>query len=166
MSSPTLPQNAPPEKDSFHFVFLISLWAKAAFAVLEVIGGIAAFFVTRQVLVDVATWVTANEFVEDPHDDVANFLLRAAENFSIGSQGFVAAYLLGHGVIKLCLILGLLRGRHWSYPAALFIFTLFVVYQLYRYVFTHSVWLLALTLIDLIVIGLTWQEWRTLRRRA
>jgi len=161
-----MPQNSTPQRDRLRLVFQVSLWAKAAFALSEVIGGIAAFFATRQILVDVATWVTHDEFAEDPHDVVANFLLRSAENFSIGSQGFVAAYLLVHGVIKLWLIVALLRERLWSYPVALVVFTSFIVYQLYRYTFTHSVWLLALTLVDLIVIGLTWHEWRTLQRRA
>jgi uncharacterized membrane protein len=36
--------------------------------------------------------------------------------------------------------------------------------QLYRYVFTHSPWLLVLTALDLVVILLTWHEYRLLRR--
>ena len=161
-----MPRNSAPQRDRLRLVFQVSLWAKAGFAASEMIGGIAAFFATRQILVDVATWVTRDEFAEDPHDLIANFLLHSAENISIGSQSFAAAYLLVHGVMKLWLIVGLLRERLWSYPVALVVFTLFIVYQLYRYAFTRSVWLLALTLVDLIVIGLTWQEWRNLHRRA
>ena len=107
----SMPQSFAPPTDRLHLVFQVSLWAKAAFAASEVIGGIAAFFATRQILVDVASWVTRDEFAEDPHDLVANFLHHSAEKFSMGSQGFVAAYLLVHGVIKLWLILGLLRER-------------------------------------------------------
>ena len=161
-----MPEKSAPQKDRLLLVFRVSLWAKAAFALTEVVGGIAVFFATRQILVAVATWVTRDEFAEDPHDAVANFLLHSAETFSMGSRGFVAAYLLVHGVIKLWLIVGLLRERLWYYPVALVVFTLFIVYQLYRYAFTHSLWLLALTLVDLIVIGLTWHEWRALQRRA
>ena len=77
---------------------------------------------------------------------------------------FAAVYLLGHGVIKLWLIIGLLREKLWYYPTALVVFGLFIVYQLYRYSFTHSIWLLLITIVDLVVIGLTWHEYRYLRR--
>jgi uncharacterized membrane protein len=35
------------------------------------------------------------------------------------------------------------------------IFVLFVVYQIYRYSLTYSVWLLLITLLDIVVIWLT-----------
>jgi len=40
---------------------------------------------------------------------------------------------------------------------------LFLVYQIYRYSHTHSVWLLALSILDLFVIVLTWLEYQRLR---
>lgn len=151
------------EEKRIHLFFVVSLWSKGAFALSEIIGGIAAFFVTKQFLVNVALWVTQHEFAEDPHDVIANYLLHSVQTLSIGAQDFAAIYLLGHGIIKLWLIVGLLRERIWYYPVALMVFGLFIVYQLYRYSFTHSIWLLLITVIDLIVIGLTWHEWRYLR---
>lgn len=147
-----------------HLFFVASLWAKGLFALSETLGGIAAFFVTKQFLTDVALWVTKHEFAEDPHDVVANYLIHAVQNLSIGAQNFAALYLLGHGVIKLWLIVGLLRKKVWYYPVAIVIFSLFIAYQLYRYTFTHSMWLLLITLVDLVVIGLTLHEYRYLRR--
>jgi uncharacterized membrane protein len=35
----------------------------------------------------------------------------------------------------------------------------FIVYQLYRYTQTHGFGLLLLTLLDLVVVGLTWHEY-------
>jgi len=35
--------------------------------------------------------------------------------------------------------------------------------QLYRYSYTHSIWLLLVTVLDLIVIGLTWHEYKYLK---
>jgi uncharacterized membrane protein len=40
---------------------------------------------------------------------------------------------------------------------------LFVVYQIYRYSFTHAIWLLLITLLDIIVIWLTWREYKYAR---
>ncbi len=82
----------------------------------------------------------------------------------LGTQRFLALYLLGHGVVKLWLIVGLLRERLWYYPVALVVFALFIVYQLYRFSFTHSVWLLLISVVDVVVIGLTWHEYRYLHR--
>lgn len=147
-----------------HLLFIVSLWAKAAFAFSEIVGGIAAFLVTKPVLVTAALWVTRNEFSEDPNDIIANYLLHTVQTLSIGSQEFAAIYLLVHGAIKLWLIIGLLRKKIWYYPTALFVFGLFILYQLYRFAFTHSLVLLFITLVDVVVIGLTWHEWKFLSR--
>jgi uncharacterized membrane protein len=41
---------------------------------------------------------------------------------------------------------------------------LFVVYQLYRFAYTHGVGLIALSLFDVFVVALIWHEWRLYRR--
>lgn len=148
---------------NIHLIFEVSLWLKGLFALSEIIAGIAGYFVSQQFLLSIVLWVTKEEFAEDPHDLVANFLLRAVENLSVNTQKFVAVYLLAHGVIKLWLIVGLLRRELWYYPVAITVFALFIVYQLYRYTFTHSIWLLAITVLDILVIALTWHEYRYLR---
>jgi uncharacterized membrane protein len=147
---------------TIHLVFEVSLWLKGVFALSEIIAGIGAYFISQQFLLNVALWVTKEEFAEDPHDIIANFLLHTIQNFSVSTQKFVAIYLLGHGVIKLWLIIGLLRRRLWYYPVAMVVFALFIAYQLYRYTFTHSVWLLLITVLDIVVIVLTWHEYRFL----
>ncbi len=151
---------------NIHLIFEVSLWLKAVFALFEIAGGFATYFVSKHFLLNLVLWVTQDEFAEDPHDLVANFLLHAVQNLSVSAQTFAAAYLLGHGIIKLWIIVGLLREKIWYYPTAIVAFFLFIVYQLYRYSFTHSIWLLAITLLDLIVIGLTWHEYRYLRNMA
>ena len=146
-----------------HTLFRVSLWLKGAFALAEVLTGVAAFFVSKPFLLNFALWITKGELVEDPNDFGANLVLHSVRHLSVDAQRFAGVYLLGHGVIKLWLIVGLLRERLWYYPTALGLFVLFIVYQLYRYAFTHSIWLLAVTALDLLVIALTWHEWRYLR---
>lgn len=148
-----------------YLLFEVSLWLKGLFALSEIVAGIATYFVSQQFLLSLVLWVTKDEFVEDPHDLIANFLLHSVQNLSIGTQRFTAFYLLGHGVIKLWLIIGLLSKKLWYYPVAIVVFGLFIVYQLYRYTFTHSIWLLLITALDIIVIALTWHEYRYLRGR-
>jgi uncharacterized membrane protein len=152
------------EERHLHLIFEVSLWLKGVFALSEAAGGIAGFFVTRHFLVAFAQWATRDEFAEDPHDLIANYVLHAAQSLSLGTKYFASAYLLGHGVLKLWLIAGLLRRRLWYYPVSIAVFALFIVYQLYRMSFTGSMWLALLSVIDLVVIVLTWHEWRYLRR--
>lgn len=153
-------------EENIHLVFEVSLWLKGVDAFFEIIAGIFTYFVSKQLLVGFVLRVTQEEFAEDPHDVVANFLLHMVQHFSVGAQSFLAIYLLAHGVIKLWLIIGLLRKKLWYYPVALVVFALFIVYQLYRYSFTHSVWLLLITALDVIVIVLTWHEYRYLSGRT
>jgi len=147
-----------------HLAFQISLVLKGLFALGQIIGGIVAFFVSKEFLLRTVTVLTEDELSDDPHDLVANYLLKAAQNFSFSTQLFVAIYLLSHGALKLWLIVGLLRKKLWYYPLAIGVFVLFIVYQLVHYSFTYSVWWLLITAVDIIVIGLTWHEYKYLRR--
>jgi uncharacterized membrane protein len=64
---------------------------------------------------------------------------------------------------KLLLVVGLLRGKLWSYPASLVALGAFMAYQVYRYSYTYSAGLLVLTVFDAIVMVLIWHEWRVMR---
>lgn len=82
----------------------------------------------------------------------------------MASKEFYAFYLLSHGLIKLLLVVGLLRGKLWSYPASLVALGAFMVYQVYRWSYTHSPGLLVLTVFDAVVMVLIWHEWRVVRQ--
>lgn len=152
------------DEQKIQLAFRISLLLKSLFALGEIIGGMVAFFVSKGFLLRTVGVLTEGELTEDPHDLIANYLLHSAQGLSAGTQLFVALYLLSHGGIKLWLIIGLLREKLSYYPVAIVIFAVFIVYQLNRFSFTHSLWWLSITAVDLIVIGLTWHEYKYLRR--
>jgi len=152
---------------SLHLLFVVSLWVKAVFAIAEIFAGIGMWIASRDFLLRLAIALTREELAEDPRDVIANALLHAAQHLSIGAKTFAAVYLLSHGIIKLWLVIGLLREKLWYYPVAIVVFLGFVAYQTYRYyALQHSILLLAITVLDIIVIALTWHEWRFLRERA
>jgi uncharacterized membrane protein len=148
-----------------HRFFEITLLLKALFAVGEIIGALGVYVVPLSAVSDFVGAITRVELAAHPRDIVAVHLAEWARNLSVGTQHFVALYLLSHGAVKLWVIVGLLRERLWYYPLALVVFTLFVVYQIHRYTLTHSVFLILITIVDLVVIGLTWHEYRYLRGR-
>lgn len=153
------------DEKRIHLIFEVSLFLKGAFALSEIVGGFLAYFIPKQFVLGLIAELTQRELAEDPRDLVANYFLHAAQSLSVGTQHFAALYLLSHGAIKLWLIIGLLRERLWYYPFALIVFGAFIVYQLYRFSFTHSPFLIFLTVVDLVVIGLTWHEFRYLRKQ-
>ena len=149
---------------NIHRIFKISILLKGAHSVIEIAGGLALYLVTTGTIVNLVKLATQEELIEDPNDYVASHLLAMAQHFSVASKSFYAFYLLSHGAIKLLLVIGLLRNQVWSYPASLVAMAAFIVYQLYRFSYTHSPGLIALTVFDLVVIALIWHEWRMQRR--
>lgn len=151
-------------ENNIHVAFEISLAFKGVFAFGEIIAGVAAYFVSKEFLVGVASLITRTELTEDPHDFIANYLLHAAQGLSISAQQFTSYYLFSHGIVKFGLIIGLWKKKMWCYPAAMVVFCLFIVYQMYLYYFTYKLSLLLITILDLVVICLTWMEYKHLRR--
>ena len=147
-----------------HKVFEISVLLKGAHAIIECIGGIALYLVSAATINSWVNFLTQEELIQDPSDFVATHLQEFAQTFSVGTKAFYGFYLLSHGLIKILLVAGLLRGKLWSYPASLAALTLFIVYQLYRYFYTHSLGLIVLTIFDVFVIGLIWHEYGLVRR--
>ena len=147
-----------------HQIFLGSVLLKGAHAVIECAGGIVLALVSTSKIVDIVNTLTQEELIEDQNDFVATHLLVWAQNFSIGTKNFYAFYLLSHGVVKLLLVIGLLRNKLWSYPASLVVLGLFIVYQVYRFSYTHGIGLIVLTVFDVLVMSLIWHEYRLVRR--
>ncbi len=82
---------------------------------LEVAGGTALLLATQRAV----ALLIHEDLIEDPHDFLANLLVQTVQHLSIGTQHFAGVYLVGHGIIKIGLAIGLLRGLLWSYPLAL-----------------------------------------------
>lgn len=157
-------RSIPVHRDTVRRLFALGVILKGMNGILEVLGGFVFLFAGRQTLSALVFFLTAHELSEDPHDWIATSLRRSIQHVSSDTALFASAYLLGHGVIKVLLATGLLRGRRWSYPAALWFLATFVLYQLYRVLHTHSLALLSLTVLDIIVMGLIWSEYQFRKR--
>src|SRR6266852_5370739 len=147
-----------------HQIFEISILLKGAHALIECIGGLLLAFVSASAIPRLVNVLTQDELIEDPGDFVATHLMNFAQNYTASTQHFYAFYLLSHGIIKAFLVIGLLRNKLWAYPVSLSVLGLFIVYQLYRFSYTHGFGLIALTVFDVMVMGLIWHEYRLVRR--
>jgi uncharacterized membrane protein len=145
-------------------IFRISVLLKGAHAAIECVGGMALALISTTTIVNWVNALTQDELIEDPNDFLATHLLTWAQGFSVETKHFYAFYLLSHGLVKLLLVVGLLRNKLWSYPASLAILGLFIIYQLYRFSYTHGMGLIVLTVFDVLVMGLIWHEYNLIRR--
>ena len=147
-----------------HQIFQVSVLLKGAHALIECMGGIALALISTSAITDLVKRLTQEELIEDPKDFVATHLLGWAQSFSVDTKAFYAFYLLSHGAVKILLVVGLLRNKLWSYPASLIVLGLFIVYQLYRFSYTHGAGLIVLTVFDIFMMGLIWHEYDLIRR--
>lgn len=153
-------------QERFHQLFEVSVVLKGLHALVELgMGaGILALnpFVAANFLVGFATRGQQNGWP----DFVVNFLLHVAQAAVGGGQHFAGIYLLAAGVINLGLVIGLLTGRLWAFPAALTAIAMLMAYQVYRYAHTHALVLIFLTLFDAVVWWLVRHEYLDLRSKA
>lgn len=147
-----------------HQLFEVGIILKGLNALIESVLGFALLFVN---VGDIVRTLAENELLDDPNDFFATHALQfASGHLSPQSQYFAALYLLSHGLIKVVLMYGLLRNRLWAFPASLAVLALFIAYQSIKWLQTHSILLLLLTIFDLVVIWLIWNEYqRVLKKR-
>jgi uncharacterized membrane protein len=140
--------------------FRIGLLLKGLDGLLECIGGVFLLLVKPEQINSWAKYLTEGELSRDPHDFVANHILKTAHDLTGASLIFGALYLLSHGVVKLILVVEVLRNHLWAYLALIIVTSLFVVYQVYRLIADGFSWgLFLLTIFDLVIIYLTQKEY-------
>ena len=148
-----------------HRLFRISIVLKGLDGVLEIAGGAFFLFIPRDAINRILLFLTTHELAEDPHDWLAGLLRHAMATLSVSTKHFASIYLLGHGLIKVLLVIGLWRGDLRAYPAALTVLGAFVIYQVARLSHTRSVALLAIIILDLAIVLMIWREYRAEHKR-
>lgn len=144
--------------------FKLGVSLKGAHAVIEIISGLILLLVPLSVFTQLAVWLTKTELLEDSNDFIANYLLNFSNQLSLNTIIFGGVYLLSHGLIKIVLVVGLLKNKLWAYPWSLAVLGLFILYQVYRFAFTHSIALVLLTIFDLVVMWLIWREYQIVKK--
>jgi len=148
---------------SFGFIavgFKAGLIMKGLFALSEILGGVAAFFLHPERAVALISMISERELTEDPTDLIMNYLVHFGHSYSVDTQRFLIFYLLAHGVIKMAAIVLLWYKVKWAYPVSAIVFFAFIVYQVYHFTVSHSFFLIYVTIVDVVMIVLTLLEYR------
>jgi len=144
-------------------VFEVGILLKGLDGLLEIAGGILLFLIKPEYLNQLATTLTQHELSEDPRDFLATHILHSTQNLAAGSLVFAALYLLSHGISKIILIWEILHDRFWAYLGLIYLTIGFMIYQTYRFTYSHSISLVLLTLFDGVIVYLTVLEYRKRR---
>ena len=141
-----------------HQIFVISVALMGLHAMVEIVGAIGlALFNTNAIV----RWLYAAG--EGRPDWIEETLTRFANTFTGQEHDYYVWFLASHGIINLGLAIGLLRGKLWAYPAIFAVLTLFIIYQLYRFTYTHDIGLILFSALDVFVIALA-HEYRLVKR--
>ena len=118
-----------------HKVFYLGLILKGLNALVELIGGSTLLFVSTATIQGWINQFFAPILGKNPQSFIGHSALDFASRITPGGQAFVAWYFLSHGVIKLGIVLCLLRGWFWAYPAAIIVFVGFMGFQTWELFF-------------------------------
>ncbi len=144
-------------------LFMGGIIVKGVQAAIEGICGVLLLFVATDTIKHVVQAVTQLEMAHHPDDFIAAYIFRLSQGFSLGSQHFYAFYFIAHALVKLFLVFALLKNKRWAYPVAMGALGFFVAIQCVRLATDWSWPLLGLVMLDIIVIGLIFREYRTVR---
>lgn len=147
-------------------IFRVSVTLKGIDGLLEIIGGILLLLVPASSINGLARILTQHELSQDPTDFIATHLRDGAASLTGSVTLFAAVYLLVHGIVKVVLVIAVLRGHTGAYPWMIGFLIAFVIYQVYELILHFTLGLTLLTLFDLLIIGLTFHEYRLRRRQA
>lgn len=134
------------ENKVVHRLFEATILLKGIHGIWETVVGFLFLVLSRETIIKFIFLVTQN-------------------NLSINTKDFIGFYLLFYGVINLFLVVLLLKNKIWAYPTAIVLFILFLIYQIHRYFITYSGILLFLIILDIVVILLTWLEYKKLCKK-
>ena len=148
------------KKALLHKSFELGILIKGIDGILEILGGIIMIFLSPIRVSQIVTFVTQKELAEDPTDLISNYLVKLSSSFTINSQYFAVFYFVSHGLIKLILVILLWKRKIWAYPLAIVSLMLFIIYQLYEFYVSHSIFMIILTVFDLAMIVLTYFEYK------
>lgn len=131
---------------------------------LECLGGVLIWFVKPNSLNEFFRAAVLHDLPGKYDDIILAHLFHWTQSLAQGGKVFASVYLITHGLSKAILVAGLWMNKLWAYPLTIVVFGFFCAYQIHRFTHTHSIFLVLLTIFDLILMYLTWKEYVKLKR--
>ncbi|HLC53399.1 MAG TPA: DUF2127 domain-containing protein [Candidatus Nanoarchaeia archaeon] len=142
-----------------HKIFKTVTILKGIHAIIEILLGITLLILTHNFISEVIVVLVRERLVGDPDFFISQYISQFGIDFSLSIKLFFASYLIIHGIVNLSMVYGIIKKPSVAYPISLVIFIGFLIYQLYDYFVTHSLWMLGIIIFDIIFIMLLFYEY-------
>ena len=142
-----------------HKLFKTITILKGIHAIIEILLGITLLILTHNFISEVIVFLVKERLVGDPDFFISQYISQFGIDFSLSIKLFFAFYLILHGIVNMSMVYGIVKRPSMAYPASLVIFIGFMIYQIYDYLATYSLWMLAIILFDILFIGLLFYEY-------
>ena len=135
---------------------------RIGYGFFRIIFGLALLKVVGTPIIEVVSTLMSHELTEDPSDVLSSFITSLLTSHPLYITYFLAFYFIFWGIVDVVLSYNLIQHRLWAFPVSFVLITIFVLYEAVRFSHTHSVILLGVILIDIIILWLTWREYKKL----
>ena len=153
------------ESQIFGKLFKIGMWWRIFYGALRLMLGFSLLKIIGRPVIDVVTWVLSHEFIQDPSDILLTTARMVLSHNSYYVTYFLAFYFIFWGVTDVVLSISLLREQLWSFPISMYVIGIFILYEAFRFLHTHSLILLSVIVIDIFILLLIYTEYKKLQRR-
>lgn len=146
-----------------HNAFRVAVIVKMLDGIVEAGAGIWLYCFGKANLPHLLATLFRPELLEDPQDFVATHVLTFVKDLPVSMWTFIALYLSIRGITKTGLMIALAKNQYWAYPVSLLVLTALVLYGVYRLMLNFSFTIGFFLLVDSVVIGLIYAEYREVR---
>ncbi|PIN93228.1 hypothetical protein COU54_03830 [Candidatus Pacearchaeota archaeon CG10_big_fil_rev_8_21_14_0_10_31_24] len=142
-----------------HNFFKIVVTLKFIHAIIELLLGTALLLLTHKFISEIIVILVKERFVGDPDFFISQYISQFGIDFSLSIKLFFAVYLIIHGLVNISMVYGVIKKPSLAYPISLIVFIGFLIYQIYDYIFTGSLWMLGIIIFDILFIILLFYEY-------
>ncbi len=147
---------------NFEILFDIGMYWRTVYGFIKLILGITLLNFINMSTSDLFNKILSNEITEDPSDIFVKTIGFFIDKSLTHITYFIPVYLIFWGFVDAFLSINILKQKLWAYKISIFLISIFVLYEIYRYTHTHSLILLFIILIDLFIIWLIGKEYKIL----
>ncbi|MBI2743904.1 MAG: DUF2127 domain-containing protein [Chlamydiales bacterium] len=147
-----------------HLLFNLAIILKGIDGLLEFVGGLFFVFLKKQGVLDSISKVLHYNLFKISNESVLDFVDYMSQMLSTSTFIFISAILIGNGVVKMLVSVGLLLRKFLAFIVAIVFLMLLLVYQIVECFYTPSLVLDMFTLFEALVIYVIWREYRYLKR--
>ena len=144
-------------------LFRIGMWWRIFYGMMRLLLGFALLKLVGRPIVDIVTSILSHELIEDKSDILVALARNVFSHHSFYVTYFLAFYFIFWGVADVVLSVSLLKAQLWAFPISMYVIGVFILYEAFRFLHTHSLILLGVIVIDIFILILINSEYRKIQ---